>query len=188
MIKQTAEIDQLYGGVNTFTGIPMQQTWTAIYALNRFIQNEPDLVRIVDLGSGYGGLTLFFGMCMKNRGGKVLSMDLISPHFNPVGLVPVTFRRIDIFTPEAIALVKKFLRNGGQNLIFCDDGHKPDELNTYGKLLKPLDFIMVHDFRSEITEKEVLTAMKKLGLEFYEYDLFSKNNTRIVSMRKGEGK
>jgi len=181
MTKQTAEIDQLYGGVNTFTGIPMQQTWTAIYALNRFIQNEPDLVRIVDLGSGYGGLTLFFGMCMKNRGGKVLSMDLMNLYFNPVGLV--TFRKIDIFTPEAIALVKKFLKAGGKNLIFCDNGNKPKELDTYGKLLKGGDFIMAHDYKTEIMEEEVEIVAQKYGLEFYEQELFG-GNTHIVSLKK----
>ena len=45
----------------TFGGIPMGQTWSALYVLEKVLREyKPDL--IIELGTAYGPLSLFFSL------------------------------------------------------------------------------------------------------------------------------
>jgi hypothetical protein len=57
-------------------------------------------------------------------------------------------------------------------VLYCDDGDKPREVATFGKDLRVGDFLAVHDFGTEIFERDIpsnFTERLRLGLTgFYE--------------------
>ena len=53
----------------------------------------------------------------------------------------------------------------GKILLYCDNGKKIDEFNTYAKYLKPGDVIMTHDRPSEIRFKDIEETVIKHNLK-----------------------
>lgn len=176
---------------NNFLGFRMQQCWTAIYALNEFFNRNQNIKRIVELGTGSGGLTIFWGLIMKAFGGKVLTFDLGIPSmrwFKFIKDLPIEFEVNNVFSEDVKEKVKEFIKDD-PSLIFCDNGNKPQEFLVYHQFLKPGDFIMAHDWKAqkdepiiEICEADVKDLLDKV--EYYQQDLFDKNKSRILSMKR----
>jgi len=162
------------------------QTWSALTMLTKTLSENRDIKRVVELGTGTGGLTLFFGANMLQRNGKVLSFDIeptqsrqAQRDFEKLNIV---FEHRDVFEEESIKIAKKFIEDE-RALIFCDNGRKTKEFHTYAKILKKNDLIMAHDWRIEITprylDKQILSM-----LEPYLQEEFDKEETYILSMRR----
>lgn len=185
MLRQTAEIDQLHGVVNTLAGVEMQQTWHALYALNRFLSEESKIKQIIELGTAKGGLTVFFGMEMRSCDGEVHSFDIEPPtgdfeRFR--GILPIVFYKKSVFDEFTVKLVQKLLKPPNKTLIFCDNGNKIKELDLYAPLLKRGDYIMAHDYRTEVLEPDVKKLIEKHNLKLCKQDLFDKYSTHIISL------
>lgn len=151
--------------------------------LEQILSDNKDVTRIVELGTGHGGLTLFWGLQMKMRGGKVLTFDTreISDVLNRnLRFFNIIFQRKNVFDQATVQCVREFIRDG-RALIFCDDGDKPREVLLYAPILKRNDLIMAHDWTSEI--KEVPPAIRST-LKFYRQDEFDALKTTILSMVK----
>jgi len=164
------------------------QTWSAINMLTKFFGEHPDVTRVVELGTGTGGLTLLFGFNMLQRNGRVLSFDIEETQSEQARRdfekLNITFERMDIFQNNAVVLAKKFIGEE-RALVFCDNGNKARELPLYTKILKEGDFIMAHDWRVEITPLDLnMYRMALLDLEPYRQEEFDREETYILSMRR----
>jgi cephalosporin hydroxylase len=153
---------------NTLGGVPIQQTWSALFMLEKIIQ-EARIQRIVELGTGYGGLTRFFlWHC------PTMSFD-IKPKW-------LHYVEMDCFSSTAQHFAITFMQYH-KSLVFCDDGDKPKELRTYAALLKRGDHIMVHDYRRPNGIPEYCEGDLP-DLEFYRQDEFDALKTYILSLRR----
>lgn len=165
------------------------------------LTDNKDIKRIVELGTGNGALTLFFGLHMSMRAGKVLTFDikkLMVPEWHDLAKrLNITFEKRNAFAPETVERVRSFIRDG-RALIFCDNGDKKKEFPLYTRILKKNDLIMAHDwgpvdmrhpslgwgyFKGEI-RKEHLNPKTLSLLEFYRQHEFNQLKTRILSMRR----
>lgn len=162
------------------------QTWSAISMLSKFFGENRDVKRVVDIGTGTGGLTLFFGMHMLQRDGKVLSLDIEEVQSaqarRDFEKLNIDFRKMDVFAESAVELVKEFIMDE-KALIFCDNGKKSREFPLYARMLKPGDFIMAHDWGIEISEGD-LDELIHSCLELFLQEEFDKEETYILSMRR----
>lgn len=142
----------------TFLDQYVAQSWSALTMINKILSKNKIIKRIVELGTGSGALTLLFGLNMIVRGGHVLTFDIVN--FSPElkELFPsynIEFVEADVFQTETIEMVKGF-SYGKPTLFFCDNGDKPREFRTYSQLMKRNDIIMVHDWRTEFTKRDLI--------------------------------
>jgi len=166
-----------------FLGYYVAQSWSALTMLNKVLNENKDITRVVELGTGTGGLTLLLGLNMLTRNGKVLTLDIGMPqalkwfdHLN------IHFEKKDVFMEDTVKMVADFIGDE-RTLIFCDNGNKAKEFPLYARLLKKRDLIMAHDWTTEITRND-LDEKTLSSLEPYLQDEFDKEFTLILSMRK----
>jgi len=190
-IRERIGIDDLFD-LNSlryvsFCGHIMMQTHSSLFMLEQVLAANPDITRIVELGTAYGGSALFFGLHMFGRkDGRVLTLDH-SPAMTDewhilARLLNVEFRKRDVWNETTVNEVSAFIESG-RALIFIDGGNKPRELTLYAPHAKKNDLIMTHDYASEIDPKQLTTETLSL-LEPFRQEEFDELKTRILSMRK----
>lgn len=154
--------------------------------LENVLESNKDIVRVVELGTGCGGLTLFFGLHMTLRNGKVLTFDTrrrqVPQWHSQAQLLNITFEQKDVFKATTVKEVKDFIKEG-KALVFCDNGDKKREFPLYTPILKKNDLIMVHDWGIEITSKHLDNKTLSL-LKPYRQREFDALKTQILSMKK----
>ena len=183
---------------NSFCGFKMEQSWSLIFVLNKVLNDNPDIKRIVELGTGQGGLTIYFGLMMANIRGKVLTFDTKLPNqdwfrFITERRLPIDYRFESNFSQLAQDDVRNFIKDE-KVLIFCDNGNKAREIRMYGSKLKSGDLIMAHDWGTEIREEHIkpniiFEAIQDTGnlfdiLDYYRQDMFDAFGTQVLSMRR----
>jgi len=172
-----------------FAGIRIQQAWTTLYLLEDILDKDINIRRIVELGTGYGGLSLFFGLHMFERG-SVLTFDIETkmPH-HWYGLsrnLPIAFVQQDIFCPCIDIPVSHFLSKY-KALVFCDAGEKVDripQIRKFAGFLKPGDLLMAHDYYNSITPEDIIPLCEELHLEPFRQEDFDYFETYILSLVK----
>lgn len=116
-------------------------TWS--YAMEVY---PPD--RIIEIGTGDGGLTTCLGLHAKMIGAKVISYDRKRPNeiIEPIARgLGVDFRlRLDIWAHQAE--VASLIASPGRVFLLCDGGDKKREFATFAKFLKPGDLVASHDY------------------------------------------
>lgn len=149
------------------------------------MEENTDILRVVELGTGHGGMSLFFGSCINGRGGKVLTVDqvrLMDGGYDSWNALAekcnVRFLQMDVFRPEAVQEVSNFIKDY-RALVFCDDGDKKREIPLYAEILKKGDLLLAHDYNCEFTSKD-LTERTLAMLEPYRQEPF----VRTLSMRR----
>ncbi len=156
--------------------------------LEQVLSENQDITRVLELGTGFGGLTLFFGLHMQNRVGKVLTFDIVKK-FRPewtkwTATLPIVFEERNVFMQDTVAHARDFIQEG-RALVFCDDGDKKREFPLYATLLKPNDLIMAHDWGVNLEIRmEHLNGRTLSILDFYRQREFNKLQTRILSMKR----
>ncbi len=154
--------------------------------LSKFFGENRDVKRVVDIGTGTGGLSLFFGMHMLQRDGKVLSFDIEETQSEQARRdfekLNIDFRKMNVFAEHTVKRVKEFISDEPA-LIFCDNGNKGQEFPLYARTLKQGDFIMAHDWGIEISAGN-FDGFIHSALEPYLQEEFDKEETYILSMRR----
>lgn len=123
----------------------------------RLLEAHPDLKGIIELGSLYGGLSLFLALQAYQRGQQFATFDhVVAPAADtPLGKL-INLRANcyagDLFNGEFRTglKVRELLATWAHPIVFlCDDGDKPREFREYAPLLTPGDIIGSHDFNNE---------------------------------------
>ena len=167
-----------------YGGIRLQQSWTTLFVLERIFDENKDITAIVELGTGHGALTAFFGLHMKNRG-RVLTWDVDDSQIEWTKLegLPCQFIKADILDQRAQKWTCEFIAND-RSLIFCDAGERDirsKQFHIYAAILKPHDVIMIHDYKNSIHDSDV-KDIKDLQ-PFYQ-EMFDDYRTFILSRIK----
>jgi len=151
---------------SSFCGIKVYQSWSALYLFELLIKTYVP-GRVIELGTGWGGASLFMHFLTKAYGGEFITYDKSSA-FLEMGRgkvlfqkFEVDFREADIFEPKTINEIRKLIEAPDRVFIYCDNGNKVDEFNTYACFLKPDDIIGVHDWMEEIVVKDISVDVMK---------------------------
>lgn len=155
--QQTEADNTLPGSIwgNSFMGVPMVQAWQDLMLWERFLhQHNPKF--ILELGTFNGGLSTFLGIQAWSIQAGFMTVDWQDwvdhdhPLWRALGL-DKCYLNIDIRTPRFIGILKDLLsaEHNHPFLLFCDNGNKPLEFQTFGPLLRTGDFLAVHDVTHE---------------------------------------
>jgi len=164
----------------------MQQTYDAINCFEKMFKFfKPK--RIVEIGAGKGGLSIFLGIHAALMDAKAISIDR-EDYMNTEDI----FRKLSLPTQFLISDYKlifdecvSFAHEDSPALILCDNGSKEEELALFAPHLRPGDVMMGHDYKIEIREEVVEDIIKKHKLEyFYQNRLWGKCDSRWVCLRK----
>lgn len=143
---------------------------------------------IIELGAGRGGVTTLFLVHALRVGGHVYAFDT---HHEPGAalyrklkkLTRSTHHEMDVFSDEAYTLISDYAGRG-RVLLYCDNGNKRREVNTYAPLLKRGDVVMAHDKNQEIFWSEIADTINAEGFVPFHQDLADKMGAGIFSFIK----
>lgn len=151
-----------------FFGAECGQFDGAFEVWQEILDNYPSR-RIIELGTWKGGFSAFLLMQCKLRGMDFHTLDIkdIIDNKEIIRYLGVRehFHNIDIFSDEGIGLVRDLIKKDGRTILFCDNGNKPKEFNTFAKFLKVNDIICVHDWGDEIHSGHIEQAVKDCNLK-----------------------
>lgn len=143
----------------TFLGVRAAQTWSDFYNWERFLNANP-VESIIELGTWHGGFALFLMLQAIQRGAEFMTFDTAPcPAWDTWVAKALGLRSksstVDIFE-DGGAHVRKFLDWFPKPaLVLCDNGDKPAEVALFAPMLKPGDFLAVHDWGTEFNEPDI---------------------------------
>ena len=153
---------------NVFLGRSNWHSMAEIYLMDRLLYRN-NFDRIIELGTMTGGMTLIFAIHALRMGADVMTFDIRQEPKDTVwkalrGALPIKYHEADVFSWETEELIKTYLKIG-RVLLYCDNGKKIDEFNTYAQYLKPGDVIMTHDRPTEIKFSDIEESVIKYNLK-----------------------
>lgn len=147
-------------GSTSYRGIMLQQHEDYQSIFSKLLENTKP-ARILEIGTGAGGLTLFLRDKLNEIGLKetyILSYDVNTTNFdsNIYDLTNLELSKENLFSGgnEYILnrkdLIEPYIKNIGVTIVLCDGGNKIKELTQISPLLKEGDIIMAHDYCDNI--------------------------------------
>lgn len=146
-----------------FMGTGMVQSWPDLLIWEAFF-NSYRVNTFLEIGTGHGGLSLFFGLQCAQRGIEFHTFDNVKsfPDNTPLSVfldMNARFHHVDIFK-EGHAQITELMTHGRKPLaVFFDNGDKPREWRTFAPYTSPGDYLAVHDWGREFGEND-LTEIK----------------------------
>ena len=142
---------------------------------------EPQYV--IEFGSGkFGGSALFFSQWLPNS--QIISFDKREVDDKVFSIIRgfelkdsyirmkgnIVYVRQDIFSDsDVMHRLKHFLSDRTvTKLLFCDDGNKIREVNTFAPLLSIGDYLAIHDWDIEIHFEDVKEALLNFRPVFFD--------------------
>jgi cephalosporin hydroxylase len=147
---------------SSYKGMCLQQRQEVLDIFPTLIKNILPK-RIIEVGTGHGGLTMFLKDLLSNDG-EIYSFDIIETEFHkPLKEGGVILNYKNIFKDEVkdwncyeLKNEWEYLFNITPKIVICDGGHKKGEFNGLAKFLSKGDIIMLHDYS---TDKESFNSL-----------------------------
>jgi cephalosporin hydroxylase len=168
-----------------FCGIGMQKSWSELFQLEALLNElRPD--RIVELGAGSGGTTLFLAIYGRVNSIEVFSYDIGSdqPEQHMKDSVQdllfdmeVRYQEVDIYQIQES--IGNIIASDGRTLLYTDaggsDNGKVNSLMAFAKYMKKGDIALVHDYGTrEFPLEAVKTIEQMCNLSSFEPEWFKK--------------
>lgn len=148
--------------------------------------------RIIELGGMQCGMTIIFGIHALRMGAEVKTFDIRSEpkditYTKLKEVLPIEFHQMNVFGPEAHKLIRAYMEEG-RVLLYCDNGDKDREFNTYAPYLKPNDVIMAHDCGTrELKWKDIEETVVKYNLKpLYGLEIFAYGVSDCCFIKQGD--
>ena len=137
----------------TFLGRKMAKTPLAISTWERVLA-PLDFARIIELGTTHGVFSYYLYLFCKERKAQFWTFDIKQYS----GLHPdlyLSFECVDVFSDWGKQEVFTKMAGDGITILFCDNGDKSREAAMFAVHLKPGDILAVHDWETEIFQKDI---------------------------------
>ncbi len=126
-------------------GIPAAQHPNAIESFDKLARSYPNIKTIIEIGTLFGGFSLFLGKYSEFGEAKVITYDIKKPEKSEEIKKYCDLRIKDCFSEGGKEIID-LINLSERSLILCDGGNKINEFNFFGKYLKEGDIIMAHDY------------------------------------------
>ncbi len=136
----------------TVMGFTCQQVNGVFYAFEQMLlqlecEGRP-AARIVEIGTGYGGLTVMLGLWGVAHNTKMHTYDIRTDVDNSkvFRTLAIDAHIANVFDIDTTREIERCIQQPGTTLLLCDGGEKVREFNLLAPMLKPGDIIMAHDY------------------------------------------
>ena len=144
----------------SFGGVPAAQLIQDFYLWECLLNENPQLRGIVELGTWEGGFACYLYAQAQARGLSFRTYDVLAPAREIPGFV-----QLDIFRESE--QVGEYLRREDPVVVLCDGGNKPREMKTFSQYLSPQSRLMVHDWGTEVSLRDVPDNLQMLNGDLY---------------------
>lgn len=131
-----------------FLGHRMAQTPEALLVFNE-IFNREKFVRVIEIGTFFGGFALYLALCSKILNMKFFTFDIKTRNGNAykkISQLGGTFLQLNVFQSRGKEKLRSLIQSPGRVLLLCDGGDKREEMKIFASFLKSKDVIMGHDY------------------------------------------
>lgn len=140
----------------SFLGITSQQQFADLIAWEIFFQRATHFNSMTELGTGRGGMSLYFLLMSHQRHFDFWTYDIEDNAVENTRLAKlvefqVHFKKMDIFNISS-SITSKFVH---PMILYCDNGDKPKEVREYYPYLFKNDCLAVHDYGIEISGEDI---------------------------------
>lgn len=140
----------------SFLGITSQQQFADLISWELFFQRCGKIASLTELGTGRGGMSLYFMLMALQKGFQFFTYDIEPPFAMGSRIarmldLKANFTKLDVFANIPI-VIRRFSH---PLVLFCDDGDKDKEVFEYHKYLLQGDYLAVHDYGREIFEDDI---------------------------------
>jgi len=157
-----------------YVGIPKTHPLKLHGIISKILTDNEQLKGIIEIGTYYGGLSVYLASECIERGYKpLLTFD------NKVRYRPKLFDKLDVdfvvddvFSDASIDKVKEYVKNT-PILLICDGGFKAKEFNTFVPLLPEGSVIGVHDWGIEVNQEGIQETIDRYQMKPLEADLWN---------------
>ena len=160
----------------SFGGIKAAQIW-ADFFLWEGLLNDQRFHAIIELGTWQAGFSWWLWAQTQARKQSFWTFDAIVPDNPPPG-----FTKLDVFAE--VASITTIFRQVEPLVLFCDNGNKPREIQTFAPLLKHEDsLIVVHDWETEIGPDDIPDTVEMVAGSFCD-DI--RSMSRVFRLRRDD--
>jgi len=153
-------------------GIDTWHSPLAIWAFDHVLNNLKP-ARIVEIGTGYGGLTAYLGLWAAVNGAHIVSFDTVGTvaetALQALVHLPVMLVHMDVLKPEGEDTIKAL--TSGEDavpvLLYCDGGNKAEELLRFARGIPVGSVIGCHDYGTEVPPCVADFNMRDWGFSKY---------------------
>lgn len=151
----------VWHGSTTFCGIKAAQTHYDLPLWEDFLNAHPELKMVIELGTLWGGFSLFLLCQCINRGISFYTADHKRPSAieTPLGKIlelDQHFVLTDLLHGESPWLLDTLTTPQKHPLLlYCDNGLKPLEFTMYAPYLQHNDIVGLHDWGTEIQATDI---------------------------------
>lgn len=148
-------------GWTLFFGLQMMQNRHAVLALDRLLRTLESEgrrpARILELGTGCGGLSVLFHLYAAASGSAFTTYDVGVQHtaarllFERLG---VDARARDFNAPFTTAEIARAIQEPGLTLLVCDGPDKVGEITRFAPFMKTGDLLLAHDYAASLDDFE----------------------------------
>ena len=141
-------------------GLEMFQTYEDLQIWETVFKTY-DIKSVMELGTGYGGMSVFFALQCYQRGMDFVTYDNVQSLFFDSGLpallnIGKNFRNINIVGESEHWEVLNWIEKARRPLaIMVDNGDKRRDFRMVAPYTKPGDIIAVHDWEKEFFPEDV---------------------------------
>lgn len=169
-----------------FIGQYQQHNYYLYYVIDRIMSKNPQITKIIELGTGYGALTMVLGLWGIKRSIPVYTVDIAPVKIKPIEPIlqrlDVQVLTKDIYAQNTINDLQKIINNEPV-LLVCDGLDKSIEINTWVPLLPIHSIICGHDYRTECIPEKIKDITEK-HCEPFEPENWEKLNVQLVVYKK----
>lgn len=163
---------------NWFLGVQLVQRWQDLWAWEHALNQLPQVKTVIEIGTLYGGLSLYLSLYALQHGQMFRSIDhtegatatLQTPLAKLIGLQDCMLQG-DIWEANGGGGLLRDMFDNPDNhplLLLCDNGNKPLEMQTFVPMLQDGDFVAVHDWGNEINPPDLDSVKHLLAPVFWQ--------------------
>jgi len=143
-IRFKKEISRWY---KTFLGITQSHTYWLYKVIDEILNENEQIKGIIEIGTGRGAMSIFFGLeCYERRYKPLLTYDILKIREPRLfKLLGIRYIIRDCFSEESINEIKEYSADD-PIFLMCDGGNKAKEFNIIIEFLKPGSIIAAHDW------------------------------------------
>jgi hypothetical protein len=156
----------MHNAPQRFGGVETQRLWVDIETIEHFLSTKWP-VTVIELGTGTGAFSVYLAIYCQFHDFAFHTFDTHQIRDMPfqsrkekcvetILCLGGNYYCSDVFSSESRDIVWDLVKSsGGPAFIYCDNGDKPREVETYKSVLRPGDFLGVHDYGYEIHKDDL---------------------------------
>jgi len=131
-------------------GVTMAQYWCELYLYEYVLNFNPQIKRIIELGTWHGGFSLYLWLQARVRNMWFMTYDSVDWNTPAYGIIPYTKKDIFAHAEEIGEIISQV-----PTLLLCDNGNKAREIQTFAPYVTDNSIIFVHDWLDEIFPEDI---------------------------------